>query len=106
MKRPTTYLVSALPDKPPPGVAYKTYIKHRDFLLDSGAGSHQISIRDLTREERKKLFLLSEPFETQTANGIVTIKHGINLWVPELSKELVFDVTSAESPVMISIGKL
>ena len=60
----------------------------------------------LSSDERKRIYKLDVPAGTYTANGTVVITQGIDLYVPEFKCELQFEVTDANSPTLISVGRL
>lgn len=78
----------------------------RVYILDPECSARYISSQMLTSEEKKKVFKLEETLFCETANGLISVDQGVNLYVPHFGHEKILRVSDRRSPTLISIGDL
>jgi hypothetical protein len=65
-----------------------------------------ISKKDLTTKEKKSIRRLRHTVCLQTANGIITVTHEVDVRVRELGNEKVTAIVMENAPAVLSLGKL
>ena len=74
-------------------------------MVASGASPHLVSNKHLTEAERKLIKPLATPIKLQTANGVVTCRKHVVIYVQELELELIA-LVMGDAPPVLSLGRL
>ena len=77
--------------------------EEREFVVDSGASMHKISIKDLS--DADTLTKSCSPTIVVTANGEVQTHEEATVYVKDLEKSLTMKVLE-NTPAVLSLGKL
>ena len=72
----------------------------RELLVDSGASSHMVCKKDLSPTERLTLRPLEREIPIQTANGIIVISEGCEIYVRDLDMKVFSLVLPATAHVL------
>ena len=79
--------------------------KNKSFIVDSGASSHFIAKKDLTRAERRRIKRIPVVATFQSANGVIETNEVVDLFSEDLGIPVQAYVVT-DSPTLISLGKL
>ena len=79
--------------------------KKRYFIVDSGASSHFIAKKDLTRAERRAIRRIPVRASFQSANGVISTNEVVDLFSKDLGIQVQAYVVK-DSPPLISLGKI
>ena len=79
--------------------------EEREFVVDSGAGMHMVSKRDLNSAELETMRASRSPTTVMTANGEVQTREEATEYVKELDL-FVTVMLLEETPAVLSLGKL
>ena len=77
----------------------------REFVVDSGAGMHMVSKKDLNSAELETMRISRNPTTVMTANGEVQTREEATVYVNELDL-FVTVMLLEETPAVLSLGKL
>ena len=79
--------------------------EEREFVVDSGAGMHMVSEKDLNSAELETMRMSRSPTTVMTANGEVHTREEATVYVKELDL-FVTVMLLEETPAVLSLGKV
>ena len=80
-------------------------VTHGDWLLDSGASNHMVSLGSLDEGAPGRVRIVDDPVVTNTANGQVVVDKRIDVLIPDLDiivDPLIFE----DTPSALAMGRL
>ena len=102
---PKTYTSSKRKTKLQSTAASTKELEEREFVVDSGAGMHMVSVRDVNSAELETMRTSRSPTTVMTANGEVQTREEATENVRELDL-IVTVILLEETPAVLSLGKL